>query len=238
MKTPTVLPVPPENQLLAALPAHEYARLRPHLEAVRLAQGKVLFEAGDAVRHAYFPLSAIASLLSMTESGETVEVAMVGFEGMVGVTAVLRVGVTPYRCMVQIPGDALRVRADALRAQCAGGGRLQELLLRYTYALLAQVSQSAVCNRFHTVEARFGRWLLMLRNRVRSDTFHLTQEFIAHMLGTPRTVVTAAANRMQDAGFIRYKRGRITILDRPGLESAACECYEAVLRELTDFLAA
>jgi len=238
MQPPAVLPVPSDNQLLAALPRAAYQRLLPHLERVHIPQGKVLFEVGETVRHAYFPLNCVASLLSMTEEGETVEVAVVGFEGVVGVTIILRVGIAPYTCMVQIPGEGLRVRADVLRAEFGRNGQFQDLLLRYTHSLLAQVTQSAICNRFHTVDARFCRWLLMMRNRVRSDTFNLTQEFIAHMLGTPRTVVTAAANRTQDAGLIRYKRGRITVLDRVGLEAASCECFEVVLRELTDFMAA
>jgi CRP-like cAMP-binding protein len=230
--------LPAENQLLASLPRAEYERFAPYLERVQLAQGKVLFGAGDLVRHTYFPLGGVASLLSSTSEGETVEVAMVGFEGMIGVPVILRVGIAPYTCLIQIPGEGLRLRADVLRAEFNRGGQLQDVLLRYTHALFAQISQSAVCNRFHTVEARLGRWLLVIRDRVKSETFYLTQEFISHMLGTPRTVVTTAANKLQDAGFIRYKRGRITVLDRRGLESAACECYEVVLREISDFIAA
>jgi len=238
MPSPTVLTVPTENRLIASLPRPEYERLAPHLERVQLTQGKILFGAGDLVRHVYFPLNGLVSLLSSTADGETVEVAMVGYEGMVGVPAILRVGIAPHVCMVQIPGEALRLRVDVLRAEFSRNGQFQELLLRYTHSLFAQISQSAVCNRFHTVEARLGRWLLVIRDRVKSETFNLTQEFISYMLGTPRTVVTAAANKLQDAGFIRYKRGRITVLDRDGLESVACECGETVLRELRDFIAA
>lgn len=238
MPTPTILPVPSENRLLAALPRAEYERLVPHLQRIQFRQGQVLYAAGDLVHHAYFPLGGVVSLLSSTEGGEIVEVAMVGFEGMVGLPVVLQVEAAPYTCMIQLPGEGLRIGADLLRAEFNRHGRLHWLLLRYTHALLSQVLQSAVCNRFHTVEARLCRWLLVLRDRSRSETFNLTQEFISYMLGTPRTVVTAAANRIQDAGLIRYKRGRIAILDRRGLEAAACECFEVVLRGISDFAAA
>lgn len=238
MPTPAVLPLPAENRLLAALPHAEYERLVPHLVRVQLTPGKVLFAAGDLVRHAYFPLGGLASLLSSTSDGETVEVAMVGPEGMVGVPIILRVGVAPYTCMIQIAGEGLRLRADVLRAEFNRNGQFQDMLLRYTHSLVAQISQSAICNRFHTVEARLCRLLLVIRDRVRAETFQLTQEFISHLLGTPRTVVTAAANKLQDAGFIRYKRGRITILTRPGLEAASCECYEVMLKETSHFIAA
>jgi len=238
MPTPVPLHTPPENRLLTALPRGEYERLVPHFERVYLPQGKVISEVGDHLRHAYFPFGGVISLLSMTENGETIEVAMVGNEGVVGVPIILRAGVTPYRTMVQIPGDAVRIRAEALARECGQGGRLQDLLLRYAHALLAHVSQSAVCGRFHTVEARLGRWLLVTRDRVNSDSFQYTQEFLSHMLGTPRTVVSIAACKLQDAGLIRYRRGRITILDRRALEAAACECYRAVLKEISQIIAA
>jgi len=238
MLTPVPFHASTENRLLAALPRGEYERLVPHLERVHLTQGRVIFEAGDRVRHAYFPSGGIISMLSMTEEGETIEVAMVSNEGMVGVPIVLRAGVAPYRTMVQIPGDALRVKAEVLLKEFNQGGRFQDLLLRYAHAVLAHVAQSAVCGRFHTVEARLGRWLLVTRDRINSDSFHYTQEFLSHMLGTPRTVVSIAACRLQDEGLIRYRRGRITILDRAGLEAAACECYRAVLREIDHIIAA
>jgi CRP-like cAMP-binding protein len=238
MPTPTAFTAPSQNRLLAALPRVEYERLIPHLEQVHLPQGKVLFEAGDLVRHAYFLIGGMASLLSATEDGDTVEIAMAGNEGMVGVPIILRVGITPYRSMIQITADAMKIKADALKTEFNRHGQLQDLLLKYTHALLAQVSQSAVCNRFHTVDARLGRWLLMTRDRVRSENFQLTQELISHMLGTPRTVVTVAANKMQDAGLIRYKRGKITILNPHGLEAASCECYGIVVKEISHFLAA
>jgi CRP-like cAMP-binding protein len=238
MPAPTTLGVPPDNRILASLPRAEYQSIAPHLERVHLPQGKVLYEVGDPVGRAYFVTRGMVSLLSITEDGGTTEVAMVGKEGLVGIPIVLRVPVTPYRSMVQIPGDALSIRAEPLRAEFARSARFQDLLLKYTHALLTQVSQSAVCNRFHTVEARLSRWLLVTRDRVDSDSFQLTHEFISHMLGTPRTVVTVAANKLQDAGLIRYKRGRITIINLEGLEDAACECYGVVIKEVSQFFAA
>lgn len=230
--------VPSNNRILAALPRAEYESLLPYLKEVHLPRGKVLFEEGDLITHAYFPLSGVVSLLCMTEAGETVEVAMVGNEGMVGVPIILRVGLTVHRSMVHIQADALRIRSDLLKVEFDRNGPLQDLLLKFTHTLIAQITQSAVCNRFHTVEARLGRWLLVIYDRVRKDTFSLTQEFISHMLGTPRTVVTVAANKLQDAGYIHYRRGKITILDRQGLESAACGCYRVVTNEISRFTAA
>lgn len=238
MSTATALSVPTDNRLLAALPRADYERLMPYLDRVHLPRGRVLFEAGDLIRHAHFPLNGVVSLLGMTEDGETVEVAMVGDEGMLGVPIILRVGVTLHRSMVHIPADALRIRSDLLQMEFNRNGKLQDLLLRFTHAFIAQVSQSAICNRFHTIEARLSRWLLVIYDRVRRETFYLTQEFISHMLGTPRTVVTVAANKLQDAGFIHYRRGKITILDRQGLESAACECYRVVTNEISHFVTA
>ncbi|MDT5293786.1 MAG: hypothetical protein QOJ76_666 [Acidobacteriota bacterium] len=238
MPAPTTLGVPPENRLLAALSRMEYERLVPHLERVHFPQGKVLYEVGDLVRRAYFPMRGMISLLSITKDGGTTEVAMVGREGVVGVPIILRVGIIPYRSMVQIPVDALSIKAEALRAEFDRSAQLRDLLLRYTHALLTQVSQSAVCNRFHTVDARLSRWLLVTRDRVGSDSFQLTQELISHMLGTPRTVVTVAANKLQDAGLIRYKRGNIKILNPQRLQAVACECYEVVIKEISHFFAA
>ncbi len=238
LSTATAFCVPTDNRLIAALPRVEYERLMPYLEQVHLPRGNVLFEAGELIHHAHFPLNGVVSLLGMTEDGETVEVAMVGTEGMLGVPIILRVGITLHRSMVHIPTDALRIRADVIKMEFSRSGKFQDLLLRFTHSFIAQVSQSAICNRFHTVDARLGRWLLVVDDRVGNETFYLTQEFIAQMLGTPRTVVTVAANKLQDAGFIRYRRGKITILNRPGLESAACECYRVVTGELGSFIAA
>lgn len=238
MSTPTLLSAPYENRILAALPRAEYERLAPHLERVSLPQGKVLCEAGDPVRRAYFVTEGMVSLLSITEDGGTTEVGMVGSEGMVGVPIILRVGTSPYRNQVQITGAAMSIKAEILGAEFNRNPRLQDLLLRYTHAILAQVSQSAVCNRFHTVDARLSRWLLVTRDRVQSDSFKYTQELISYMLGTPRTVVTAAANKLQDAGYIRYRRGHITILNLRGLESSSCECYRVVIEEISHLFAA
>jgi CRP-like cAMP-binding protein len=226
------------NDLLRALPREEYARLSPHLELVRLTPGDILYHAGGEVRHAYFPKGGMLSLLSITESGRTIEVAMIGNEGMAGIPIILGSAEAPYQVMVQLSGNALRVRGEALRAEFGRGGGLHDLLLRYTHALLTQVAQSAACNRFHSVEERLCRWLLMCRDHVRTDTIRLTQEFLSHMLGAPRSSVTAVAVSLQNRGLIMYSRGKITVLDRHGLEVASCECYRLVRDEFRNFLAA
>lgn len=226
------------NQLLAALNRHECEDLLPNLKLTHLSKNKILYEAGDMVRHAYFLKGGMVSLLSTTESGATVEVAMVGNEGMIGVPIILRTNVSPYRIMVQIPGDVMRIQADVLREKFNWGGQLQDLMLRYTHTLLTQINQSAVCNRFHTLDQRLCRWLLISRDRVKSDVLPLTQEFLSHMLGSPRTAVTMVAGQLQKARLIRYSRGRIRLLDPEGLESASCECYRIVRDEIRHFLAA
>lgn len=226
------------NGLLSALPREEYERFSPHLELVRLTPGDILYHAGGAVRHAYFPKGGMLSLLSITESGRTIEVAMIGNEGMAGIPIILGSEAAPYQVMVQLTGNALRVRREALRAEFGRGAALHDLLLRYTHAVLTQVAQSAACNRFHSVEERLCRWLLMCRDRVQTDTVRLTQEFLSHMLGAPRSSVTAVAVALQNRGLIGYTRGKITILDRRGLEAASCECYRLVRDELGNFLAA
>jgi CRP-like cAMP-binding protein len=236
-----VSPMPPltiGNRLLSALNREEYERLLPHLERVQLNQGRVITEATDHVRHAYFLTSGMISLLSITEAGETIEVAMIGNEGMLGIPIILKVNISPYRTMVQIPGDALRIKADALSREFARCGQLHELLLKFTHALVTQISQSAVCNHFHKTEARLSRWLLIAQDRARSDSFMLTQEALSHMLGAPRTGVTRAAVKLQDQGLISYRRGRIKILDQKNLESVSCECYEIVKHQIDQFLAA
>jgi CRP-like cAMP-binding protein len=236
--TATAKPRAVKNRLLATLPYQEYERIRPHLEFVHLSKRRALYEAGDVITHAYFLNNGVGCLLGITQGGATVEMAMVGNEGMLGVPVVLGADKTPCRIMVQIPGDAMKIRANVIRAEFKRGGELHDLLLSYTHALFTQISQSAVCNRFHTTEKRLSRWLLITHDRVHGDTFHLTQEIISYMMGTPRTGVTMAAGVLQDAGLIRYKRGKITILDRAGLEEAACECYRIVAESLEDFLAA
>ncbi len=232
----TAKPYAVKNRLLAALPHDEYARLEPHLELVNSSKRKVLYEAGDLIQHAYFLNSGMGSLLALTEDGATVEIAMVGNEGMLGLPVILQTHQTPYRIIVQLPGDALRIKAQVILSEFKRGGKLQDLLLSYTNALITQISQSTVCNRFHTIEKRLCRWLLIAHDRVEADTFHLTQEIISYMLGTPRTRVTMAAGLIQEAGLIRYKRGTITILDRAGLENMTCECYRIVAESLDSFL--
>ena len=227
-----------DNRLLATLPREEYQRLLPHLEVTHLKAGRILYDVGETVRYAYFPKGGMISLLSTTESGRSVEVGMVGDEGMVGIPVVLRTSAAPYQAMVQITCNALRIRGDALRAEFNRGGRLQELLLRFTHSLLTQIAQSAACNQFHGLEKRLCRWLLVSRDRVHTDTVHLTQEFLSHMLGVPRTSVTAVAGTLQQRGLINYSRGRIVILDRQGLAAASCECYQRVRDGIEHLLAA
>jgi len=229
---------PNNNRLLAALPREEYERLRPHLERVPLPKGKVIYESGDRVRYAYFLTSGMLSLLSSARDGSTVEVALVGVEGMAGLPAVLRVERSPYRVMAQIRGEALRITARRIREAFDDSPVLRDLLLRYAHSLLTQVSQSALCNRFHTVDERLCRWLLVTRDRAGSDSFELTQEFLSHMLGAPRTSVTTAAATLRRAGLIRYSRGRITVTDLAGLEAASCECYQMVKQIADKFMAA
>jgi CRP-like cAMP-binding protein len=222
-----------ENKILAALPRAEYERILPHLEQVHLPQGKLLYDAGDTIQYAHFPLSGMISLLSITQDGETLEVAMVGNEGVAGAVLALKSDVAPYRMMVQLTADAMRINAGALKRELLRGSRLEELMLTYLHSVLVHVSQSAVCARFHTVEKRLCRWLLVARDRVHSNTVELTQEIISHMLGTPRPVVTTAAGILQDSGIIRYRRGKITILDPKKLMESACECYAIVEKDIS-----
>lgn len=226
------------NRLLAALPPAEYERLQPALVPVRLVKGQFLYLFGDTVHYCYFPFGGTVSILSTTEDGDTVEVAMIGNEGMAGIPSVLQVSKAPYQVMVQVEAEGLRIRAEVIAREFNRVGVLHSLLLRYTHGLLCQIAQSAVCNRFHTVKQRLCRWLLITRDRVHSDTFLLTQEFIAHMLGVPRTNVTMTAGALQRKNLIRYTRGRITIVNQQGLEHAACECYRLVKTEVDKHLAA
>jgi CRP-like cAMP-binding protein len=230
--------VQPANRILEALPREEYARLLPMLSPVRFRKGRVLWEAGEEIRHAYFLTGGMVALLSVTQDAETVEIGMIGNEGMAGVAAVLRCEVAPYSVVAQLPANALRIDVRELRVEFSRGGRLQDLLLRYAHALLTQIAQSASCHRFHTAEQRLCRWLLTSADRAGSDTLPLTQEFLAQMIGVPRTSVTSAAVRLQGRGLIKYRRGSITLLDRRGLESASCECYRAVAAILECHLAA
>jgi CRP-like cAMP-binding protein len=220
-----------QNGLLALLPADEQERLRPALDRVALGPGQGAGESSGLASHAYFPTGAVVSLLYTMEDGMTAEMGLVGNDGVVGIAHFLGGETMPNRAVAAVGGAALRMRADVIRAEFSRGGALQHLLLRYTQALITQVSQTAVCNRLHSVEKRLCRWLLLSHDRVRCDELLMTQEFIAHMLGGRRESVTVAAARLQDAGLIRYSRGRIRILDRPRLEGAVCECYRVVRDE-------
>jgi CRP-like cAMP-binding protein len=218
--------VPVANRLLAALPRAEYRRLLANLEPVTLAFGEILYEPGDAIRHVYFPNDALVSLLTLADRQLALEVGMVGREGMVGVAFALGIALSPGRALVQGGGTAMRMKAAPFRKELRQSLPLQRGVLLYTHELLVQVAQTAACNRFHVVEARLARWLLMTRDRVGSDHFRLTQEFIGHMLGVRRVGVTNAAHALKQRKLIDYSRGNIEIINGPGLEAAACACYK------------
>ena len=223
------------NHLLNALPKAVAARLAPGLESVQLKLGDVLYETRQLEQHAYFPTDSIVSLLYVLETGASAEIALVGNEGMLGVSALMGGGSTTSRAVVQAEGHAYRLPTRLLVAEFDRHGYLLELLLRYTQALLTQMAQTAVCNRHHTIDQQLARWLLLSLDRLPSDVLEMTQELIANMLGVRREGVTAAAGRLSDAGVIEYRRGRIRVLDRPHLEQLACECY-AVVKAETDRL--
>jgi len=225
-----------ENHLLAAMSRQEFERLRPHLELVHLAQGKMLTESGDVVSHAYFITSGMISLLSITEEGQTVEVAMVGQEGMIGIPGVLRNQTTLFRAKVQIASVAWRIKAEALRAEVKRCSSLHDALGCYTHTLVTQIAQSVGCNLFHPIEQRLARWLLLAHDCAKEDSFALTHEDISQMLGVSRSGVSGAAGTLQKQSLIAYSRGRITILDRRRLEAAACECYRVIKGEIDSFL--
>ncbi|HSF22697.1 MAG TPA: Crp/Fnr family transcriptional regulator [Blastocatellia bacterium] len=220
------------NRLLAALPREDYERLLPQLQAVQVALGEVIYESGGRLDYIYFPTTCVVSLLYTMEKGLTAEMGLAGSDGVVGVALFLGGETTPNRAVAQIGGGALRMKATVLREEFKRGGPLQFLLLRYTQALITQISQTAVCNRLHSVEQRLSRWLLLCHDRVNSDELQMTQEFISNMLGGRRESVTVAAGRLHDAGMIHYVRGHIKILDRKGLEATVCECYRVVKDEL------
>lgn len=219
------------NRLLAALPSEGLERLREKFERVPLALREVLYNPDEPLGHVWFPLDGVVSLVSIMSDGATVETATVGNEGLVGLPVFLGVASLPGQAFVQVPGEALRLPVEDLRREVRDGRPLHSLLNRYTQTLFNQVAQSAACNRLHAIDERCARWLLMTHDRVSSDSFPLTQEFLAQMLGVRRPSVSTAASILQRAGFIRYRRGKITVLDRPGLEGAACECYGVVRRE-------
>jgi len=222
---------PCQNHLLAALPADEYARLRPNLELVPMPLGAALYEPGSRMRHVYFPTTSIVSLLCVMEDGASAEIAVVGNEGIVGVSLFMGGETTPSRAVVQSAGHAYRLKGQLLKEEFYRAGPMQRLLLRYTQALLTQMAQTAVCNRHHSLDQQLCRWLLLSLDRLPSNELIMTQELIANMLGVRREGVTEAARNVQKAGLIDYRRGHITVLDRAGLEARACECYAVVKRE-------
>ena len=216
------------NRVLASIPATEYKRLQAQLEPVALEFGQVLYEPGKAIRHVYFPLDCLVSLLTAVDKRRTLEVGMVGNEGMAGMPFILGIGVSGVRAIVQGRGNALRMASAPFRIEFDRNRPLRDALFRYTYALMAQISQTAACNRFHETEARLSRWLLMTRDRVESDEFHLTHEFLAHMLGLRREGVTEAASILKRRNLISYSRGKVRILDAKGLKASSCSCYQIV----------
>ena len=230
---------PLQNYLLSALPETVFKRLLPNLELVTLPLGEVLYESGGRLRHVYFPTTSIISLLYVFEDGGSAEIAVVGNEGVLGISLFMGGETTPSRAVVQSAGYGYRLKSSLMKDEFHRAGPLMHLLLRYTQALITQMSQTAVCNRHHSIEQQLCRWLLLSLDRLSSDSLTMTQELIANMLGVRREGVTQAAGKLQRAGLINYGRGRIDVLDRPGLEKAVCECYAVVKLEfdrlLTDF---
>ena len=227
---------PIQNHLLAALPREEFERLAPHLELVAMPLGEVLYESGGPLRHVYFPTTSIVSLLYVMQNGASAEIAVVGNEGLLGVSLFMGGETTPSRAVVQSDGHGYRLAGQLLKDEFNRAGPVLRLLLRYTQALLTQMSQTAVCNRHHSLQQQLCRWLLLSLDRLQSNTLTMTQELISNMLGVRREGVTEAAQNLQAAGLIRYSRGRIEVLDRPGLERSVCECYGVVKVEFDRLL--
>jgi len=224
-------PDPRQNRLLAALPQAEWSRWVAHLESVDMPLGKVLYESGSRQSHVYFPTTSIVSLLYVMEDGASAEIAVVGNEGIVGISLFMGGESTPSRALVQSAGQGFRLKADLMLQEFNRAGPVLHLLLRYTQALITQMSQTAVCNRHHSLDQQLCRWLLLSLDRLHSRELVMTQELIANMLGVRREGVTEAAGNLQQAGLIRYQRGRITVVDRKGLEKRTCECYAVVKNE-------
>jgi CRP-like cAMP-binding protein len=231
-KTVRAAPLPPkENQLLAAMPDSDYEALLPSLEAVPMPLGQAVYESGQPQGYVYFPTDSIVSLLYVLADGSTAEIAVTGKEGLVGIALFLGGETTPSRAVVQSAGHGYRLRAVELKKEFERGGPLQHLLLRYTQALITQMTQTAVCNRHHSVDQQLCRWLLLSLDRLPNNRLVMTQELIANMLGVRREGVTEAAGKLQADGLIEYSRGKITVLDRARLELRVCECYRVVKRE-------
>ncbi len=234
----TNLSEPKKNHLLASLPDSEWQRWSQQLERVDMPLGHVLYEPGTTLEHVYFPTTCIVSLLYVMENGASAEIAVVGNEGIVGVSLFMGGESTPSRAVVQSAGQGYRLEAQVLKDEFNRAGPVLHLLLRYTQALITQMSQTAVCNRHHSLDQQLCRWLLLSLDRLQSDQLNMTQELIANMLGVRREGVTAAALKLQEAGLIRYSRGYISVLDRPGLEQRSCECYAVVKKEYDRLLPA
>lgn len=222
---------PNQNHLLASLPTAEFERIAPHLEPVTMPLGHVLYESSGKLQHVYFPATAIVSMHYVMENGASSEIAGVGNEGVLGVSLFMGGNTTPSRAIVQTAGYGYMLKARLLKEEFERGGLLQHLLLRYTQALMTQISQTAVCNRHHAVEQQLCRWLLLTLDRLPTNELTMTQELIASMLGVRREGITEAAGHLQQAGCIRYRRGHISVLDRAGLEARVCECYAVVKKE-------
>jgi len=231
MSTPRTVRASATNRLLAALPKDEYLQLLPDLEQFPLVFGELIYQPGALVRHVYFPTSGIVSLLADVDDGGTLEVGIVGREGMAGMSVFMGVKTSPNRAVVQGAGSALRMKATTLRTMADNGGSMPRLLRRYTYSLWAQLSQSAVCSLYHPIDARLARWLLMTRDRMEVNEFPITQEFLSSMLGVRREGVNKAAGKLQEQHLISYTRGMLTILKPAGLAAAACKCYHIIKKE-------
>ena len=229
---------PKMNQLLAVLPAAVWARWQPLLEWVEMPLGQVLYEAGATLSHSYFPTTAIVSLLYVMENGASAEIAVVGNEGLVGISLFMGGGSTPSRGVVQSAGQGFRIKAQIINAEFDRPGPVMHLMLRYTQALITQMAQTAVCNRHHSLDQQLCRWLLLSLDRLQGNELKMTQELIANMLGVRREGVTEGAMKLQHAGLISYSRGLITVRDRPGLEQRTCECYAVVKKEYDRLLPA
>ncbi|MBD2561720.1 MULTISPECIES: Crp/Fnr family transcriptional regulator [Nostoc] len=227
---------PQVNKLLAALPTSDYERLVPHLKLVSFPTRQVIYEPGEPITQVYFPQNAVVSIVTIMEDGSTVEVGIVSNEGMVGIPVILGGNTTTTKAFVQISGAGMQMDADVLRNEFKRGGALQKLLLRYVRAIYTELTQSCACNRLHTLEERLARWLLTVSDRLESEEFLLTQEFIAQMLGVRRSGVTVAASTLSRAGMIRYQRGQINILNRGDLEATSCECYQVIQKEFARLL--
>ena len=229
---------PKTNHLLAALPDAEWQRWQPQLESIEMPLGQVLYESGGTLSHVYFPTSAIVSLLYVMENGASAEIAVVGNEGIVGISLFMGGGSTPSRAVVQSAGEGFRLKAQTMKDEFNRAGPVLHLLLRYTQALITQMAQTAVCNRHHSLDQQLCRWLLLSLDRLSTQSLNMTQELIANMLGVRREGVTEAALKLQKAGLIRYARGHIAVLDRESLQKRACECYAVVKDEYERLLPA